>query len=125
MPVPVHVAVAATVLGAVYVGGPRDSNLRWWGVYVLGFILFAQLRSGADNTGIPWQFDYVIALERVVGLGTVPTVWPQERLYSDGEIRTLDTLTYAVYASYLLRAPSRGRARLAGPVRGASRSSSP
>ena len=100
LPVPVSAAVIALVLGAVYVGGPRDSNLRWWGVYVLGFILFAQLRSGADNTGIPWQFDYVIALERVVGLGTVPTVWLQERLYSDGEIRTLDTLTYAVYASY-------------------------
>ena len=100
MPVPVHVAVVSLVLGAVYVGGPRDSNLRWWGVYVLGFILFAQLRPGADNTGIPWQSDYVIALERVVGFGTVPTGWLQERLYSDGEIRTLDTLTYAIYASY-------------------------
>ncbi len=100
MPLPVYAAVMALVLGAVYVGGPRDSNLRWWGVYVLGFILFAQLRSGADNTGIPWQFDYVIALERVVGLGTVPTVWLQEHLYSDGEIRTLDTLMYAVYLSY-------------------------
>ncbi len=77
MPLPVYAALIALVLGAVYVGGPRDSSLRWWGVYVLGFILFAQLRAGADNTGIPWQFDYVIALERVVGLGTVPTVWLQ------------------------------------------------
>lgn len=100
MPVPVYAAVIALVLGAVYVGGPRESGYRWWGVYVLGFILFVQLRAGADNTGIPWQFDYVIALERVVGFGTVPTVWLQERLYSDGEIRTLDTLTYAIYATY-------------------------
>ena len=44
-------------------------DLRWWGVYVLGFMGFALIRTFADNTGIPWQYRYVIDIERLGGDG--------------------------------------------------------
>ena len=64
--------VAALAAGAVALvvagrsprpGARRLADLRWWGVYVLGFMSFALIRTFADDTGIPWQYGYVIDIE--------------------------------------------------------------
>jgi membrane-associated phospholipid phosphatase len=99
LPIYVYVGIVGGALAAIYLA-ERDTNVRWWATYVLGFVLFALLRALADETGVPWQFDYVIAIERVVGLGTVPTVWLQQHFYTPGAISNLDYLLYAVYISY-------------------------
>jgi membrane-associated phospholipid phosphatase len=99
LPLPLYVLTLAAALGALYVAG-RNSGFRWWFVYVLGFGAFAYLRTFADETGVPWQYDYVVALERAAALGTIPTVWLQDRLYTPGEFGLLENATYAVYVSY-------------------------
>ena len=96
-------AVAVVVaLGLLVLVARRDATVRLWGLYMLGFLLFAQLRSVADQTGVPVRFDYVVELERSLFGGTFPTVWLQERLYSLGEIGALEIATVAVYTSYFV-----------------------
>ena len=103
LPVYVYATGVGAALAAIYVAG-RHAEFRWWAWYVGGFVAFAYLRTLADETGIPWRFDYVIALERALALGTLPTVWLQERLYTFGSIGVIDRLLYAVYASYFFAA---------------------
>jgi membrane-associated phospholipid phosphatase len=100
---PPHVLAGAVAvsLGLLYVVGRREATFRLWAVYVLGFLLFAHLRSVADETGIPVRFDYVVGLEQALFAGTTPTLWLQQRLYG-GEIGAAEIATVAVYTSYLL-----------------------
>ena len=100
MPPLVFVGAVGGALAGVYVAQPRDGAFRWWALYLGGFVLFALLRNVADETAIPWRFDYVIAAERALHLGVVPTVWLQERFYTVNEVRFYDTIAYAVYVSY-------------------------
>ena len=100
MPPLLLVGAVGSALAGVYVAQPRDGAVRWWALYLGGFMLFALLRNVADETAIPWRFDYVIAAERALHLGVVPTVWLQERFYTVNEVRFYDTIAYAVYVSY-------------------------
>ncbi len=52
----------------------RDGTFRLWAIYAVSFVLFVQLRAVADNLGAPVQFDYAIVLDRLLGLGELPTV---------------------------------------------------
>lgn len=70
-------------------------------LYLVGFVLWAHLRRFGDETGVPWQYGYVIALERAL-TGGIPTVWLQERLYTPGTAGALDAAMTAVYLSYFL-----------------------
>ena len=99
-PLPVYAAATAGALGLIYVALPRAAAFRWWAAYALGFVLFALLRALADETGVAWQYDYVIAAERALHLGAVPSVWLQDRLYVAGTAGALDWAAYIVYLSY-------------------------
>lgn len=101
---PPHVLAGAVAvsLALLYGVGRRDATFRLWAVYVLGFLLFAHLRSLADETGIPVRFDYVVGLEQTLFAGTTPTLWLQQRLYAAGEIGAAEIATVAVYTSYFL-----------------------
>ena len=99
LPLPLYVLTLSAPRSVLYVAG-RGSRFGWWSAYVLGFGAFAYLRTFADETGVPWQYDYVVALERAVALGTIPTVWLQDRLVTPGEYGLLAQSMYAVYFSY-------------------------
>jgi membrane-associated phospholipid phosphatase len=95
-------AAVAVSLGLLYVVGRRDPAFRVWAGYVLAVLLFAYLRSLADETGIPIRFEYVADLERVLFAGHSPTVWLQEHLYVPGEVGAVEIAGIAVYFSYFL-----------------------
>ncbi len=101
--------VAALAAGAVALvvagrsprpGARRLADLRWWGVYVLGFMSFALIRTFADDTGIPWQYGYVIDIERLGGV--VPTVWMQDQWFVREQEDAFDVAMFAVYISYFI-----------------------
>jgi membrane-associated phospholipid phosphatase len=93
-------AAVAVSLGLLYVFGRRDPAFRLWAGYVLAVLLFANLRSLADETGIPVRFEYVVDLERVLFAGHSPSVWLQEHLYVPGEVGAVEIASIAVYFSY-------------------------
>jgi membrane-associated phospholipid phosphatase len=96
----IYVLTVAVSLAAVYVTVRQGGGYRVWAVYVLAFVLFAHLRTLADETGIPARVDYVIVLEKVLFIGSVPAVWLQEHLYAAGKLRALEVFSVVVYGSY-------------------------
>jgi membrane-associated phospholipid phosphatase len=96
----VHAAAVAAMLAAIAVLARRGSDFRTWAAYVLGFVLFAQLRTLADEAGFPVRWEYVASLERALFGGALPTVWLQERLFTPGVVRPWDAAGAVVYVSY-------------------------
>lgn len=91
-------AVALVAVAALSRGRGQG---RLWALYLVGFIVFAHLRSLADETGIRPQADYVIAIEETLFLGGAPTVWLQERLFNGG-VGLVEGLSSLVYVTYFL-----------------------
>lgn len=86
------------LLFAIWGRTTRDFML--WAYYILSFTVFLLLRKVADATGLPWQADYVITIDRVLGLGHVPTLWLQQQLYHFGSASWLDWFAIGVHLSY-------------------------
>jgi len=93
------IVLTALVIPLTFVLEPAGSNFRIWILYFVGFVLFAHLRTFADETGIPVRVQYVVDLERFVFGGIIPTVWLQERFYSGGT-GVVEVLMMAVHLSY-------------------------
>ena len=81
--------------------GGQSGGRRLWVLYLVGFILFAHLRSLTDETGIPVQTSYVIDMEQALFFGQSPTVWLQGRLF-DGGVGLIEALSTLVYVTYFL-----------------------
>ena len=96
----VHLGAFAACMVCVYAA--MGANARVWGVYIAGFILFAQLRSHADGLGMPVHYEYPIFLEKLLFFGVIPTVWLQERLYTFARLGPLEAYTIGVYLSYFV-----------------------
>lgn len=95
-----HAGGLAAALAALALGFGLSRDLRPIGVYVVGFMLFVQLRALADDTGLPVRMGYVIGAERFLFAGQLPTVWLQERLYEAGSSGPVDIAATVVYVSY-------------------------
>lgn len=93
-------ALTITVVGCALVAmlGRHPDILLGVG-YLAGFAVFSLLRGMTDETPIPVQYDYVIALERALP-GPVPTLWLQEHLRSGGEVSLLDRVMTGIHLSY-------------------------
>lgn len=96
----IYAGAVAVCLVVLYLCVRRGSDFRVWVAYVLAFVLFAHLRTLADETGLPARYQYVIAAENGLFLGTVPTLWLQEHLYRFGRVGALDYYTIVVYLTY-------------------------
>ncbi len=94
---PIAVVVSLT---AIYVTAGQGSHFRPWAVYILGFVLFAHLRTLADETGNPARFQYAIDLEKMLFAGVVPTLWLQDHLYELGKTGALEVYSLATYLTY-------------------------
>jgi PAP2 superfamily protein len=101
--VPTSVLVSAVVvaLATLYVLDSRRGGFGLWAGYLLAFVLFADLRTLADDTGIAIKGHYALEAERGLFGGTVPTEWLQHHLYS-GSAGALEIGCFTVYASYFL-----------------------
>lgn len=90
--------LGAVCLSAVYIA--MGAGFRVWGVYIVGFVLFAQARAYGDDVGMPVQYEYPITAEKLLFFGQVPTVWLQERLYTFQHLGPLELYTMIIYISY-------------------------
>ena len=93
-------AVALPLIGVVYFTDQHGTRILWI-VYVLGFVLFAYLRSVADELPVAARYDYVITLERALP-GPIPTLFLQGRLYALGRPDLFDWSAVVLHFSYFL-----------------------
>lgn len=102
VPIYVYFAAAAVSMSAIWLTVRNSADLKPWAIYLGAFLIFAQLRTFADETSIPTQYAYAIDAEKALFVGTIPTIWLQDQLYSFGNISFLDSLAILVYVSYFV-----------------------
>ena len=92
--------VFASVI-AVMLGRGR-AFVRDWAPFLLIFLAWQAMRSLADDIGGRVQSDSVIAIERFISFGTVPSVSLQKALYVPGQVSLLDVTMTLVYLAHFL-----------------------
>lgn len=75
---------------------------RWLYFYVAGIYLYTVLRAFADDAGMAVQSSYVIAIDRVLFLGNIPTVELQRAFFSPRQIQMIDVLAVATHWSFFV-----------------------
>lgn len=75
---------------------------RDWLPFVLIFLAWEAMRGLADNFGAVVASDSVIALERLIFGGIVPTVEVQRLLYRSDTVSLLDVATSLVYSAHFM-----------------------
>lgn len=93
------VLLAGGLIAAAVAASPRE--YRAWFLYVAAFIGFTMFRTIVDEAGFPVQFAYAIDLDRILGLGTLPTVALQSWLRSD----FLDYASVTLHLSWFVVPP--------------------
>ncbi len=84
----------------------RSSDaFKLWSSYILGFLAFRVVRNFADGDGSRVQYGYVIAVDRVIGFGQVPTVALQHRWFHPEHVTLFDWYFISVYLSYFAIPP--------------------
>ena len=72
---------------------------RDWSPVVLGVLAYAMAGSYADKLALDVHYLPQIDVDKVIGLGTLPTTWLQAHLYN-GTIGPLEVFTTLMYASH-------------------------
>ncbi len=75
---------------------------RWLFFYVAGIYLYTVLRAYADDAGMTIRSDYVIAFDRVLFMGSVPTVELQSTFFTPWRIGILDLAAVATHWSFFV-----------------------
>lgn len=91
---------AALVAIAAILAGRGKAFIRDWGPFVLIFMAWEAMRGVANTFGQAVQSDAVIAIERLLFFGNVPTVALQASLYRPGHIQFYDAALSFVYISH-------------------------
>jgi membrane-associated phospholipid phosphatase len=84
-------AIAALMLGRL------GSFLRDWVPFVVLFLAYEVMRGFADAPGWTPHVGELIAWERALFLGTIPTVWLQQHFYSPGSVAWYDIAAMTFY----------------------------
>ena len=95
------IVAVGVALVALYAIDRRRGGFGLWAAYLLGFVLFAHLRTLADGAGVEPKGQYVVDAESALFAGTIPTDWLQQRLF-DGSVGVLAVASAVVYLSYFV-----------------------
>jgi len=83
----------------------RDRSFLNWAAYIVSFAIYVVIRGLADDIGPGPFVNYPIVLDRLVGLGTVPTV-AMQAAYVPGMPRWWDYLGVAIYVTHYFAFPA-------------------
>jgi hypothetical protein len=73
--------------------------LRDWGLVVLAFVAYGLTARAVPDLGLPVHYTPQIEADRVLGFGSLPTVWLQDHLYH-GATGPLEVFSIVMYASH-------------------------
>lgn len=94
---------ACGALAIVCIGRPLievGRLVRDWVPFALLLVLYDYTRGLADTLGMPLHVTEMIDVDRVLGMGEIPTVWLQERLLDREAVHWYDIGTTLVYNSH-------------------------
>jgi PAP2 superfamily len=74
--------------------------LRDWSLFFAALLLYDHTRGIADTLGMPLHVSDIVAVEKVLFGGTVPSLWLQDRLYDSAHIHWYDVALSLVYLSH-------------------------
>jgi membrane-associated phospholipid phosphatase len=89
---------APLAVAAVWRRGERAFLL--WALYALGYVVFVTTRGTAHAIGMAVQFEYVVEMDRLIGLGELPTHRLQRWLYTPGHFGLRDYFSVIVHGSF-------------------------
>lgn len=99
----------ALFLAVVNVGRPWRAWTRMsldLGVFVAMWLAYDESRGAADRLGMPIQVESVRNIDRILFLGTDPTVWLQQQFLGEpGDVRWYDVVGSMVYYSHFIVPP--------------------
>lgn len=90
---------------AVKLGRPLREHLRAlvdWLPLLAALLLYDYTRGIAATLGMPVRVSELVDVERLVFVGSLPTVWLQERFYIAGDPQWWDVAAAAVYMSHFI-----------------------
>ncbi len=97
----------ATALGLFLLCANLGRPWRRWAQLVVDaacycamWFAYEMTRGVADRLGMPLQLDSVRSIDRIMFLGTEPTVWLQERFYDRGVVRWYDQIASMTYYTH-------------------------
>ena len=96
--------ILVLLVGAIILGRWKAFLVDWMPFLVL-FLGYEFLRGLAGRSGIAPHYTEVIAADQLLGGGTIPTIWLQQRLYHAGRVSPLDitaTVFYFAHFAYPL-----------------------
>ena len=73
-----------------------------WSVYIVGFLIFVDLRMISAEILFPPRYDYVIELTRFLFAGNIDVVLLQSAFYEPGSADALDQLLIGVHISFFI-----------------------
>ncbi|HEX6309300.1 MAG TPA: phosphatase PAP2 family protein [Longimicrobiales bacterium] len=73
-----------------------------WAIYVVGFLIFVDLRMISAELLFPARFEYAIGLERLLFFGHIPSLVLQNALYVLGRPSPFDLALIGVHFSFFL-----------------------
>ena len=99
-PTPDIFVIFASIV-AVIMGRGR-AFVRDWVPFVAIFLAWEAMRGIADDFGAEVHSDSIIALEKTIAFGNVPSEWLQQHLHVAGVVSPLDLATSFVYLGHFL-----------------------
>src|SRR5215210_7396990 len=97
---PTVAQLVIVLVGASLVGDFSARFVRDWGLVVAGFLAYGLSAQYAQRVDLPVHYTAQIDVEKLLWLGTVPTLWLQDKLY-DGHTGPLEVFALGAYASHL------------------------
>ncbi len=78
------VVLVGVALVTLYAVDRKTGRFGLWAAYMVGFVLFALLRTRADDLGMPVRSGYAVRADEWLSGGVLPQHWLQQRLYHPG-----------------------------------------
>lgn len=94
--------VAIILFVAALVSGRGMLFLRDWGVFIAVLLAWQLASPLATQFTFPWHLQELIAADRWMFFGVVPTVWLQSHLYHPGQIEPWDVFAAVMYLLHFL-----------------------
>ena len=83
-PLTALLVLVGIALLTLYAVDRKTGRFGLWAAYMVGFVLFALLRTRADDLGLPIRTSYAVQADEWLFGGALPQHWLQQRLYHPG-----------------------------------------
>ena len=90
------VAIAAIVISRMGIAFLRD----WW-YFIVGLVMWNLSGPIARLSPFPWNLNFMLQLDRIIGLGQQPVAVVQHALHNPAHLSLIDVFTVVVYNMHL------------------------